>query len=1733
LIFVVYLIIGSIWAAPKVSAGETEEPVHFEDHVLKNVVEEALGIPDPTPTDMLSLTTLYTNGLGIVNLTGLEHATNLRSLGLYSNRISDLTPLAELVDLNQLGLSNNEVRDISGLAELRNLVYLDLGWNKIIDISALAELRRLERLVLTGNKISNIAPLTELENLADLDLGNNMIGDISALAGLTKLERLDFRTNAIIELSPLSDLTKLQDIVIGSNPIRVIGPLVRLRNLKTLFASQCQIVDISALTELRSMERLSFWGNEITDIDPISNMKNLKELSASYNKITDISSIARLSNLQHLDLSSNQIIDIPAISGLTSLTYLDLSQNRISNIDSIHTMTSLADLRLSNNRISDISALSGLSNLEFLYLYGNHISEISALSKLTNLRVLDLRWNPLNYEAYKIYIPMILVNNPWVDLKPRGQEPVPNGRIFFVDDDANSGGDGSSWENAFNSLQDALNAAKYGDEIRVAQGIYKPDQGSEVSTGDRYATFNLKNNVTIMGGYEGITASDPNIRNIDMYRTILSGDLLGDDVGECGNPSMSENSLHVVTGDYTNSTAKIEGFTITSGMANIFSEVQIRGAGIKIDSGSPTIKSCVFVNNYADYGGGLWCLGTGADGKNQTATKLIDCIFTGNHAKLAGGAIYAASWIPITLEDCSITGNSAGVSGGGVSGGVDSVGGIVGGGDDFKLISCVFADNNAGRSGAIDVVGSYKKYSDVIDEPGLFVNNLTILDNDPDAGMVKGAYLLLEGDLNLIEGKLNIISSVLEGNAKIILGEDAQIRISGQWQYEPITTMRTSILGPGQIEVEAGQQLIIEGNAVLNLSGSPDEFLDPNRDGYIIVNGSLVVQGDATIERTNIDVKLLDVNTPKDIQYNNITLLEASIGFGGEFFVSENASIKNNNIISEGDRYLDLDPNPDDLSNPTIKNNLITVRIKEGKLTNQGTLLELRAKDYDTGTVTNPDGNSGAYRVEDSVGFTEDPSENWVLERLELQENAKLNLTNRQGFRYQNPLDPLPETVYVKELVMGPNSVLNTALQTMYYKRLIDPSGTVLLRNPDDPEAPLPNGARFTDIPLLGFSLGIIAMNDQTEFDVRVCKRLTAPEDNHMQPQAPAGPRYIGSIERIDSEKNPSIPAYTGGIMEMRTQAEGKLSASSVAAKGAFARAGDEDINIQFEYIFPENDAGNASLWVYLSDNPEVGHDNLDPIAIIQPPEPGRPGSIESNRFAVFSVVMPHGDLNFCRGTYIELELHGKNAQCWIDNWDPQIYCLAYCGDFNADTEIDPCDYFLLLAEFGLTNPLGNNKACLDMVPDGGIGIDDLFIWDAASEIRCLCPREDSGTYLTSVISNNGYSSQVLSSGRYLDVQEDASLVLFGKRGMGFSRPDGYIYSISQDGKCEQNTSTSGTGRLVADKLGHVYQIHHNEGLLCMGNPQKNINQRIDHDKAVSVGLNESYLNGVPMLDAVFHPDYPGIVYVVPVRVKGTDGRGYKAAAKLKLTSDSISGSDYSVETVYGLDPIDDPNQGITIFSESVRNELLEPDLQHLKEIEIDSRGEYLYVLSSCLHNENNWILVYDEDTGDLEGYVNLSNPCDNLPDINMPTAMVVSSINDRVYLSSSERSDNESGDLTVKVYCFSIHREPQAAAGSTIQLGFDRVIEIQWLAPDESVFERFTGLYEPDRYTSQITSMTEAPDGTLYIVGFTAPRFKEEAWKGEPAFFTQPMLTVIEPDTNPEIYTLNNMELPLSVIWK
>jgi len=249
-------------------------------------------------------------------------------------------------------------------------------------------------------------------------------------------------------------------------------------------------------------------------------------------------------------------------------------------------------------------------------------------------------------------------------------------KIIYVDDDAPGANDGSSWADAYNFLQDALAIAQSGDEIRVAQGNYRPDQGAGITPGDKTATFQLKNGVALAGGYAGAGAPDPNERDVQYYETVLNGLGFID---------------HVVTGSGTDASAILDGVTVKGGQAD-GSYPEGQGAGMLNYSGSPTVIECTFKGNWANRSGGAMfnCQGS--------SPMVIDCRFEDNTAyEFSGGAILSNSASSPVIRNCKFINNRCGLK----SQNYTSQGGAICNKDsDVIILNCEFVGNQTGSEGA-------------------------------------------------------------------------------------------------------------------------------------------------------------------------------------------------------------------------------------------------------------------------------------------------------------------------------------------------------------------------------------------------------------------------------------------------------------------------------------------------------------------------------------------------------------------------------------------------------------------------------------------------------------------------------------------------------------------------------------------------------------------------------------------------------------------------------------------------------------------------------------------------------------------------------------------------------------------------------------------------------------------------------------------------------------------------
>ena len=74
---------------------------------------------------MLRLESLGAARHDIMHLTGLEHATNLKSLSLWGNPLAELAPIANLQSLTYLDIAACSISHITSLSNLVNLTGLN------------------------------------------------------------------------------------------------------------------------------------------------------------------------------------------------------------------------------------------------------------------------------------------------------------------------------------------------------------------------------------------------------------------------------------------------------------------------------------------------------------------------------------------------------------------------------------------------------------------------------------------------------------------------------------------------------------------------------------------------------------------------------------------------------------------------------------------------------------------------------------------------------------------------------------------------------------------------------------------------------------------------------------------------------------------------------------------------------------------------------------------------------------------------------------------------------------------------------------------------------------------------------------------------------------------------------------------------------------------------------------------------------------------------------------------------------------------------------------------------------------------------------------------------------------------------------------------------------------------------------------------------------------------------
>jgi hypothetical protein len=263
----------------------------------------------------------------------------------------------------------------------------------------------------------------------------------------------------------------------------------------------------------------------------------------------------------------------------------------------------------------------------------------------------------------------------------------------------------------YSVVQDAVDAARDGDLIKVATGTY--DQVNHYF--DRAQVVHIAKSVTIRGGYTTAFGEPP---DPEANPTTL-------DAGGQGRVIYMEGNI----------APTIEGLRITGGDATVFESWKL-GGGVFIANSTAILENNDVFSNTAEGGGGIWM-------EHSDATLANNSILS-NTAN-GGAAIGMLECDRAAVYDNIISHNTA-ISG---TGGLESTDG-----DDIILRGNTVSYNSGGWGGGLHLGGN-----------GIVLNGNSIISN---TATDHGGGLSLEGDIDVV-GNLISFNSGKEGGGGIVV----------------------------------------------------------------------------------------------------------------------------------------------------------------------------------------------------------------------------------------------------------------------------------------------------------------------------------------------------------------------------------------------------------------------------------------------------------------------------------------------------------------------------------------------------------------------------------------------------------------------------------------------------------------------------------------------------------------------------------------------------------------------------------------------------------------------------------------------------------------------------------------------------------------------------------------------------------------------------------------------------
>jgi len=1024
------------------------------------------------------------------------------------------------------------------------------------------------------------------------------------------------------------------------------------------------------------------------------------------------------------------------------------------------------------------------------------------------------------------------------------------------------------------------------------------------------------------------------------------------------------------------------------------------------------------------------------------------------------------------------------------------------------------------------------------------LDRLRFSQNVPSALACRRSRLYVDGDIDLSGDRLWLQGT---GSDSVELCGAGIIHLAegGDVICDAGCHLQCNLQGPGRIYVSVSGALTVEGEAIVDLA----DPTNADKMGRIDAQGLLLLRDQVELRNARVHVHRTSFEDTALVS-NCVITAEAGAPYG-QFYLEGDAKVLLDHIVADGDRYLDVDPATFDCNNITVR--IIDINVTEGIGDERGGMFELRGlPDLIPPTQCLPEENHFLCGTSEIQGFD---TQSWALNRLTLQPGSRVNLTNR--FDFHSPFDTggADEALYVKSLVLGAGSVLNTAYNRVYFETIdVGPE------------------AKIVNIPLLGFSLNNISCDDEDDFLTRVTSNnyhhSSNPDYNRLHIARVTGqlPDPNGMMRMTNLDNREPLSPGVGSTVRAR-------------AKGLFAKSNEAPLLITFEYLFEtaDNDADSdkppVCLIVYLSDVPEL-MSPLDPnrqdhyveIGRVYPPRQGRPGSVGSGQFAEFHKYADPGALEFVRGTRVELELCGPNGtRILINNWDPQFQCPAdICMNFVSNGLVEPLDLLPVIGECGGPAQLGadgSGSECADspVSCDGYVDSRDIpaFEWAMRNHgtKMNLCPTnngidrslplhidENCGIACTSVNSVAAQTTRLVPQVSQVPVRDDLQrdFAVDAAESTSRSHPFGVVPSLA--------VQSSSVAPVIQD----------NVDLLILGKPKwesktDQFGGRLWQERLYGLNIAQATVQETDLVhtrcyvrlirdpqgpvyaigidEGVFALDTPGDAdgsLVKPCRVKSGDLDvyiGLQAMEDLSYGSPiwDMAFDPVDSNTVYVVPVVvKPPAENAPAYLAAARLRLSEtgeepavtalyhdreffdpcnpdnPNLFGLREIEVDDVGN-VYVLNVHRRNASSTLWKYTSDGVRLRRE-NLAAPVD-------PIGLCISNEDDTLYVGSGQYTKSE--PKTTHVYRF---------AANDLKPGAEMTI---W------------GM-------EQISDITKGKTGDLWVLGFNVDREGTldalDDWGKVSQSFYEARIAHVRLDqetaTAGPVEGGSDLTLPLSVLW-